>query len=331
MSSASVINNIAIEFNRYTPIPVFILGVTGNILNMIIFTRPSFIRNPCSIYFFYSSIANLNVLFFGLIVRNLADGFQIDLLAYNLPFCRFRYFLMHSSMVLSLFLIIFAGIDRFCISSRNARYRHLSNIKYARYCTSITTLICLLMYSHALFLFTIEQSKTKPTCYARTGIYRIFYDFLYATTYSFLPPLIMIIVGLATIHNIQQIHVHVNIDRFRRKDRQLVKMLLVQFILTIIFTLPAALQKLYVTFMENAEKTSYDLAVESLTAQLMRVFGYINSSTSFYVFIFSGDGFRNEFGQIIGKVIGFIFGQNGQLYRRFQRFIRIPLIVQAAP
>jgi hypothetical protein len=194
-------------------------------------------------------------------------------------------------MVLSSWYIILAGIDRYCISSRNVHYRRLSNLKYSRYLVVLTTLIGAAIYSHVLVLFTIEQLKTGPYCYAQTGRYRIFYDFFNFATFSFTPPIVMIIIGLGTVHNIHQICAQIgpttannsNVHRLRKRDRQLIGMLLVQCICTVILTLPIAVQKLYATFTQNAIKDAYRLAIESFIVQITRVLVYINCSTSFYM------------------------------------------------
>jgi hypothetical protein len=155
----------------------------------------------------------------------------------------------------------------------------------------LTTLIGLAAYSHVLALFTIEQLTTGPYCYAQAGTYRVFYDFFYFATFSFTPPIIMIIVGLATLHNIHQTRVQVvpskinqtNVNQLKKRDRQLIRMLLIQFIFTIALTLPIAIQKLYTTFTENIIKDSYRVAVESLVTQITRILAYSNSCTSFFV------------------------------------------------
>src|SRR5205085_2394835 len=152
---------------------VFLLGVPGNIFSMLVFTRPQLIKNPCSIYFFCAAITNLNGLFFGLFVRFLIDGFGIDPTSYNVGFCRFRYFILHASLSLSSWYIILAGIDRYCLSSRNVNRRRLSNLKYSRYLTAIITFIILAMYSQVLGTFIIEQQKSGPACYAPSGTNRI--------------------------------------------------------------------------------------------------------------------------------------------------------------
>jgi len=289
--SASSLNAFSVQFNRYVPVVVFVFGFIGNILNILTFTRPRLIKNPCSLYFLCSSIANLFELFFGLVARSLSDRFSIDPESKNLGFCRFRYFILHSSLVLSSWFIILAGIDRYCISSRHVHRRRLSNLKYARYLVALTPLIVLAMYSHALVLFTIQQLPTGPYCYARDGAYRIFYDFFYFATFSFTPPILMIIVGLGTFYNIHQMRRqivpttgnNINVYQLRKRDRQMIRMLLVQFIFTITLTLPIAIQKLYATFTQNVVKDAYRLAAEDFVATLLRIFTHINCSAGFYM------------------------------------------------
>ena len=101
----------------------------------------------------------------------------------------------------------------------------------------------------------------------------------------------MIIVGLATLHNIHQTRVQVvpstvnqmNVYQLKKRDRQLIRMLLIQLIFTIALTLPIAIQKLYTTLTQNAIKGTYRVAIENLVIQIMRILAYSNSCTSFFV------------------------------------------------
>lgn len=291
MSGASIVNNITLHINRYAPAPVLIFGFIGNTFNIVVFARPSLNKNPCSTYFTCLSIANLSVLFFGMLMRFLVDAFGIDLVAVNLGFCRFRYFILHSSMTLSSWYIILAGVDRYCISSRNVHHRQLSSQKHARYLVVLATFICLSLYSHSLVLFTIEQLKSGPFCYAQAGTYRVFYDFFYFATYSCIPPILMITVGIGTLHHIYRARLqagpttmnNANMNQLKKRDRQLIRMLLIQVIFTLALTLPLAIQKLYSTFTQGVVKDSYRVAIEVLIIQITRILAFTNSSTSFFV------------------------------------------------
>jgi hypothetical protein len=64
--------------------PVFILGFIGNIFNLMIFTRRAIFQNPCTVYLLGSTCMNLSVLVFGLLIRSLMDGFNIDMIGNSL-------------------------------------------------------------------------------------------------------------------------------------------------------------------------------------------------------------------------------------------------------
>ena len=291
MSTVSIIKTMILDLYRYVGIPVLAFGSLGNMLNIVIFTRPQLVKNPCSTYFFWSSVAGCGVLFCGLFSRILSDGFGLDPSSYNLAFCRCRYFMLHSTMVLPSWFTILAGVDRYCVSSRNAHRRQLSNLRCSRLLVGFTTVLVFALYSHVFGLFVIEQLKNGQSCYAQAGGYRIFYDFFYFATFSFTPPIVMSIVGLATLHNVRQTHARIGTTevnnqtsgQLKKRDRQLVKMLLVQVVVTVSLTSPLAVQKLYSTFTQNLVKDSYSVAVESLVTHVVRVLAFTNSAASFYM------------------------------------------------
>lgn len=282
---------VNLQYSRYVPIPIVLLGFVGNLFNIVIFTRRPMNTNPCSIYFLSSSAVNLSVLIFGSIFRCLADGFHFDVVAMHLAFCRLRYYILHCSMVLSPWIVVLAGFDRYCVSSPNIYRRRLSTRRNARHNVFFSIILCLLLFSHVWKYFTIEQLPSGALCYAQSGVYRVFYDILYFTTYSVIPPILMIIVGLGTLHNLHQTRLQVRPQHchrkhpleLRKKDRQLIRMLLMQFLVVLFCTLPIAIQKLYLTFTQDVWKSDYRLAIEAFVVQITRQLAFANSSLSFYV------------------------------------------------
>ena len=287
------------QFNRIVPPIIFIFGTIGNLLSIIAFSSRTLRKNPCATYLFGLAIAHLNNLIFGLLLNYLIDAHGIDLLTISIVFCRIRFLILHCSVVLSSWFIILAGFDRYFISSMNVHRRNLSTLKNARRTVAVAVLLCFILYAHILGLFTIEQTPTNKICYAQSGTYRIFYDFLFFTTFSFTPPFIMIGVGVATLYNTlhvrRQIDVVENnrsvksttsanhINHFHRKHRQFIKMLLIQLTFTVVLTLPIAVQKLYATFTNSITKDSYRISVENFFAQFVRTLTHVNSAIGFYL------------------------------------------------
>lgn len=288
--SLAVLTNAITQFNRYTPMPVFVFGLVGNALNMAIFTRPSLRKNACSVYLLSATCANMNVLIFGLLVRSLVEGFDVDLIGASLILCRLRYVILHPSYVLSSWSVVLASLDRYCVSSRHARLRNLSRRSIACATVAIAVCFCLLLFGHILFLFGIEELSSGVYCYAQPGVYRIVYDFLLVGSFNAVPPIFMLVIGIATVRNIYSRRARIDATRpvalprqLNRKDRQLVWLLLVQIAVTIVCTAPHAVLKLYLTFTVSESKSPFRLAIENLLAQITRQLVYINASTSFYL------------------------------------------------
>ncbi|CAF1239091.1 unnamed protein product [Adineta steineri] len=334
LSNMSAFITFTIQYNRFVPPIIFFFGFIGNILNNITFSSHTLRKNPCATYFFCLAITNLNNLIFGLLLNYLIDAYHIDLITRTLVFCRLRFLILHCSLVLSSWFIVLAGIDRFCVSSRNINRRNFSNLKNVRLLTALAIVVCFALYAHIFVLFTIKQTESGPVCYAESGSYQVFYDFLFFATFSFTPPILMIIVGLATFYN--TCHAHSKIKpvsmmstltvssktiRLRKKDREFVKMLLIQLISTVILTLPIAIQKLYSTFTQQISKSSDRLLVETFFQQFVRTLTHINSGVSFYLYTLSSSVFRHELGVQISKIIRMILGVDNEFYRRFRQTI----------
>ena len=93
-------------------------------------------------------------------------------------------------------------------------------------------------------------------------------------------------VGIATVRNIHRMRQQVRSVgecRLHKRDRQLIRMLLIKITCTVILTLPIAVQKLYATFTQQWVRSSLQLARESLITQVLRNFSFIQCSSSFYV------------------------------------------------
>lgn len=296
MSSVSTLKYFTIQYNQFVPPLIVAFGIIGNCLNLLIFSRRALRSNPCTTYFLALSIAYVNTLISGQFINYLRDVHGILIQTANVPLCRLRSMILHCSLALSSWLIVLAGMDRFLISSREVRRRNLSTLRNARLTVAIATLICLLSYCHSLFLFTVDATPSGRSCYAPAGSYRIFYDFFFFATYSFTPPILMIIVGLATfrhiIHVRQLVAPHADlvtvsarprVHQMRRKDRQFLTMLLLQLFFSAFLTLPVAMLKIYVTLTQDQTKSAGQLEAESFAAQITQAFSQINGALSFYL------------------------------------------------
>jgi len=111
-------NNISDGINRYFSIFIFLFGIIGNILNILVLSQRSLRINPCSLFFLISSIANLIAILSGLTTRMLS-GWALDLTNTIDWLCKFRAFILFLSRNIASWLILLAAIDRWFLSSLN--------------------------------------------------------------------------------------------------------------------------------------------------------------------------------------------------------------------
>ncbi|CAF5013564.1 unnamed protein product [Rotaria sp. Silwood1] len=146
------LNNVMLQINRYCTIFILLFGFVGNILNILALSQRNLRSNPCGWYFLTSSIANLISIVSGLLTR-LLSGWNNDLTETIDWLCKLRAFVVFSSRTIALWLIMFATIDRWLLSSANAHYRRLSTLKNARRITFIVVFIFCLMYVQMFYCY----------------------------------------------------------------------------------------------------------------------------------------------------------------------------------
>jgi len=286
-----------------------IIGAVGHIFNLIIFTRPSLRREPCSLYFLSSTCFNLFIVGVILPVRILSNGFNIDIANYNLGICKIETFAFYSARLISCWLIVFACIDRYLHSSRRVQTRRLSSLKTARWIIVITIIVNISFCSHMIVYFEISNvpnpsGNIVSVCNIRNHIYLIFMTIWFMILYSLCPSFFMLLFGSLTLNNIrhnnQIVHRHPEINRIRRRtDIQLFQMLISQVFVIIISTLPYFIYQLYALSTINVVKNTLRIAQENLAYQSVASITSFAHSTSFYLYTLSGTVFRKEFYKIL--------------------------------
>lgn len=116
----------------YTTIGPFLLciGSVGSIMGCIVFSQKSMRKNPSSIYFIAYNVANLLSIYYVLLLGILAY-YNIDPSYYNVPYCKFYYFVRQTCVYLAPYYLVLSSIDRTLSTSSNATMRQRSTHRLA--------------------------------------------------------------------------------------------------------------------------------------------------------------------------------------------------------
>ncbi|CAF1000550.1 unnamed protein product [Didymodactylos carnosus] len=234
----STLNYIQQQLNIYANILLYIFGVIGSVLNTIIFSQKQSRTSSCSMYFLASSITDFLTIHLAFIPR-FYSFVNTDPNTYSLLYCRWRFYVFHSLIMLSRYYIVLACIDRFALCSTNVKYRQFSRSKIAFRLIPLTALVWFIIPIHIILFQTIDKNRCT-----QVGFYSLFFS-IYAVIFAaVLPPLFMIVFTLLIFKNVKQIRRRIqpttasNSLHIKQRDYQLIKMLLLQVIVYIISTLP---------------------------------------------------------------------------------------------
>lgn len=263
--TANEMNFVSQELNIYVGLFIFITGLTGGLLNIIIFTTlKTFRETSCGFYLAATSIFNVGHVVFALSTRILESGFHINVT--NQPWsCKFRTFLAQSCVLLSLTGMSLATIDQFLSMTK---YRQWSRLKYARRHILVACCFCFL---HGIFAFLFWDIISDGTCSAIDYHYRNYLAYFYLPVLlGCLPIMIMITFALLSFRKIRSLAFRrMNIVRLSR-DRQLTAMTLIQASFTVLATIPYTTFNIYLlnTSVTSPENIAYHRLINTVLVLL---------------------------------------------------------------
>jgi hypothetical protein len=229
--------------NRYALLMICILGFAGNTINMYIFSRPNLRQNTCVLYLLSTSFLNIITLIFGAFIRCLSS-YNIDLTYKSPIFCKIRFYLTYASQSASLWLLVFACIDRYLCSSTNIQYRRWltrQNTYRVIMCIFIFTAISYLQICHCFDASIV----TNGICTIRDQTCSFVDTVSFILFNSFLPPSLMLAFGIAMLKNIKRSRRRIEdiftctmpMKKINRRDKQLISILLLQVMLNNIISI----------------------------------------------------------------------------------------------
>jgi hypothetical protein len=311
-------NNLSDSFNRYVPIFIYIFGIVGNFLNVLVLAQRPLRSNPSAMFFNVTSIAGLIAIVSGLTSRMMA-GYTVDLTLTVNWICVIRNYVLYSARTVALWMIAFATIDRWCSSNVNHNLRQKSNVKNARRSILVILIFACLVNVPITFCYQASLTGALRGCYGSTYACRVITDGIYAVITTLLPLITMFIFGLLIIQNVrhtrnrvQNLTMSVSFQnnnrptnvtgqqQTKKRDRYLLKMLLVQVTLLCLFTCGHAMQKAYTSIAAISSSQSLQSAISNFIFTVLTLLNFTASGMPFYIYTLSGGPiFRNALFDLI--------------------------------
>jgi len=279
---------------RYIMSTYFAMGLLGNLCNFMVFIQSSHRRTPCSIYLLALSVFTIIYLVWS-VVPLLYTLDHVDPQTQSLFYCKVRLYGSHVFGQFVRFVIVFACADRFFVTQASVRIRSLSSISKARKLVAIMCAIWIVAGLHLPVYMNIRGGICGMFDY-----YKLFYSVYQIILVGLLPPVLMSTFSFLTVRGLRQRHadmVHV-----RRKDRDLMRMLIAEVLINIFTSIPYSANLVYgaATFFVVG-KSAERLEIESFITFFSQFLIHMLTVAPFYLFITTSKSFRHEFTSILVK------------------------------
>ena len=244
MASSSISSLIfaSKQVTIYLDIPIFIIGLIGNILNVLVFlSLRTFRESSCAFYLTVMSIANIAQLVIGVLNRIMVSGFSIDAASSSAFYCKFSWYCGILCALISLTCMCLATIDQFLVTCSNVRWQQWSNIKVAHRVTVVFIFIWILHgIPYAIYGdLAIYPVTRQLACTLTNGIMSQYHTYSFSIILACMIPLcVTITFGSLAYHNVQQL-AHRTVPLVRREvEKQLSVMVFAHIIYNVIATVP---------------------------------------------------------------------------------------------
>jgi hypothetical protein len=313
------LNNASNTLNRYLPIFIYIFGIIGNFLNVLVLAQRPLRSNPSAVFFITTSIAGLVAIVSGLTSR-MMSGFAVDLTLTVNWICVIRNYVLYSARTVALWMIALAAIDRWFSSNVDVNLRQMSKMKNAQRSILVVLIFACLINGPIIYCYKADVTGALRGCYGSTYVCSVLTDLIYAVITTVLPLLLMVIFGLLTIRNVRHTRNRIqdmtmvsmsyqNQNRpteitaqrqSRKRDRYLLKMLFTQVTLLCLFTCGHAIQKAYSSITSNVSSSLLEAAIANFIFTILTLLNFTASGMPFYIYTLSGGSiFRNAILELI--------------------------------
>ncbi|CAF1569872.1 unnamed protein product [Adineta steineri] len=286
--------------------PILIcIGSISCILSLIVFTKKSLRKNPCSIYFISYNIANLTLIYSSILTVTLSAGYGVSPSTYNLAFCRYNLYMAILIDILSSSYLVLASIDRMLVTSVNVKTRQRSTRRFAYMSIIIITIFWILFHSHILSSAVITQvTPNNFVCNLPPGADLILHSYYSLIVKALLIPLLMIIFGLLALRNIRRIRsirrtTKKQLQSSYSKDRQFCLILFMDIAAYVIFSSMLSANNMYQQITQYYIKSSLQTQFELFLKTTAVFINYISICIGCYTNIFISKTFRKNIKDII--------------------------------
>jgi hypothetical protein len=270
-STATEILDYAVQYSLYTGYIFFAFGITGNALNVLVFTQLQLFRdNRCAFYLTVESISSFLYQLINFTSTILTSIEEDDGTGRFLFWCKLRVILAQIAVITTFSMICCAAADQFFSTNHRYHLRQVCTMQVSRCFTF--TFFCLSI-SHGIVFGLFFDIQPSVGCVILNPIYLQYATFfVYPVLIGLLPIVIASFFSLLAFRNVRRI-VRLQLPIVRRRlDRQMTAMVLMRVIFFVCLALPFSIYRIYVINFPVPRSQPMPFAVRQLLQAMFTSF-----------------------------------------------------------
>jgi 7 transmembrane receptor (rhodopsin family) len=293
------LGQVSIQLARAIIPAIIVVGVVGNLINITILTRSTLYNHSCSRYFLMLSISSLAYLSINLIYRLLADGYQLDPTRSSILGCKMITYVTQVCYPMPPYFIVLASFDRFCVSSPSAQVRKFSSTSVSRRAILILVSFFLLLYINTALVVDLRFDDGLGCRNRGDTVLKQVFAVVQCVLFAIVAPILMVLFGVLTICNAKHFaDGRALASRYRRTERQLVAMLLVQVATHILLTMPLVVIYTLLVLPTTYKATRFVYFTYSVFSFPF----HLSYASAFPLHFLSGRLYRHEFLRVCRRI-----------------------------
>ncbi|XP_062612118.1 galanin receptor 2a-like [Saccostrea cucullata] len=288
---------------------IFIVGITGNIIIIIVLKKMNFQRKPPYLFLFVLSLFDMTVLCVGLSHYWVKNTFHFNLRLTGQAGCKISLFVIYWSMQCSSWILVCVVLERFLKIRFPLRHMRVVTI---RRCVRLILLVMVILGGidmHLLITNGIKTVGNETECTSLNKRYLqydeyvfIWIDFSFLSALPFLLMISMNIVMIRVLRQSRQFRRGTVSDktttiRMNRFDRRLTIMLIVTSIYFLSTTAPIAIYFIVDSYVKV--KSKYMQTVKDIIWTSFYLFQFTNYAMNFILYNLSNQRFRKRLWRIL--------------------------------
>ena len=312
-----------IRYSNLYYIPILILvGLFGNVMSFIVFTKTQLRSLTSSVYLATLAIADTGCLLTIFVSWMINVGVN---LYHREGWCQTFVYLTYAFGFLSVCYVVSFTVERFIAVCYPLKRQQLCTVKKAWVAVTLEAVFAFSIYSFAIWTSGVQTSRGRPLCYPLRQYYRLvnMFNNIDSVVTLVIPFLIIVIVNISLVYKIsfaswghtsddqgwgrraRRFSRCSNISRNRQQsvllsgpgnNRQqqarVTKMLLVVSTVFLILNLPSHAMRLYNFIMLHSGDIYKATKVEMLLQELFSMLYYTHFSVNFFLYSLCGRNFR---------------------------------------